>query len=227
MFAWRSAALVYRTRRIGPKTFGPFGEIDTSSGGSASCDTQHFSQELLHFCHHPSSAFCWVVPQPSSAEMSTLCRIYIPFPTNRIHIREDANSHKVIQCKHLSRSICTAGDWTYQTGFCLWGSLFSTHFFLLVLVAQRMERLLVSVFHDHDSRVGNCTGLVLNTDLLLSTDSKFLFPLSMPLNPLRLVTTAPVSIFSFLASKFRTRSFWSTLLFTIIFNFWLLGIDIF
>ena len=55
------------------------------------------------------------------------------------------------------------------------GPFFSTHFFLLVLVAQRMERLLVSVFHDHDSRVGSCIGLLSNTVLLLSTDSKFLF----------------------------------------------------
>ena len=40
MFAWRSAALVNRTRRIGPETFVPFREIFTDSGGSASCETQ-------------------------------------------------------------------------------------------------------------------------------------------------------------------------------------------
>ena len=44
---------------------------------------------------HPSSAFCLVVPEPSSAEMSTLRRIYAPIQTYRIDIREDANSHKV------------------------------------------------------------------------------------------------------------------------------------
>ena len=40
MFAWRSAAPVNRTRRIGPKTCVHFREIDTDSGGSTSCDTQ-------------------------------------------------------------------------------------------------------------------------------------------------------------------------------------------
>ena len=40
MLAWRSAALVNRTRRLGPKTFVPFREIVTDSGGSASIDTQ-------------------------------------------------------------------------------------------------------------------------------------------------------------------------------------------
>ena len=64
----------------------------------------------------------------------------------------------------------------------------------------------------------------------------FVFPLvanylvtpSTPLNPLRLVTTAPVSSLSFLASKFRNRSFWSKFLFSIVFfTVWQLGIDIF
>ena len=53
------------------------------------------------------------------------------------------------------------------------------------------------------------------------------FPIPVPLNPLRLVNTAPVSIFSFLASKFHNLSFWSMLHFTIVFSFWLSGIDIF
>ena len=34
-------------------------------------------------------------------------------------IREDANSHKVISYKFLSRSFCTAVSWTSQTGFCV------------------------------------------------------------------------------------------------------------
>ena len=41
----------------------------------------HISLLLLHFCHHRSSAFYLVAPQPSSAEMSTLCRISIPIMT--------------------------------------------------------------------------------------------------------------------------------------------------
>ena len=65
----------------------------------------HFSQQHLHFCHHPSSAFCWV---------------FNPIQTYRMYTREDANCHKMIQCKYLSRSFCTAVGWTSQTGFCLW-----------------------------------------------------------------------------------------------------------
>ena len=61
------------------------------------------SQLLLHhFCHHPFSAFYSVVHQPSSAGTNNLCRISIPIQIYKIDIREDANSHKVILCKHLS-----------------------------------------------------------------------------------------------------------------------------
>ena len=73
----------------------------------------------LHFCHHPSSAFDLVVPQPSSAEMNTLCRIYNPILTYQTDIREDDNSHKVTQCKYLSRSLCTAVDSSSQMDSCL------------------------------------------------------------------------------------------------------------
>ena len=33
-------------------------------------------------------------------------------------------------------------------------ALFSTHFYTFILASQRVERFLVSVSHDHDSRVG-------------------------------------------------------------------------
>ena len=204
MFAWRSAALVNRTRRICPKTFVPFRGIAAVSGGSTSCDTQplYLRLLLLHFCHHPSSAFHLVVPQPTGAEMCTLCRICIPFRTFETDIREDANTHNAILCKYLSRIVCTAVDWSSQTDTCLWSSFYSMHFYLLVLVAQRVERFLVSVLHVHYRRAGNCIRLLSNTALLLSTDSKLFFALSIPLNPLRLVITAPVSILSLLASDF-------------------------
>ena len=44
----------------------------------------------------PFSDLCLVVLQPSSAETSTLRRIYNPIQTYRIDILEDANTHKVI-----------------------------------------------------------------------------------------------------------------------------------
>ena len=68
---------------------------------------------------HPSLASCRVVPQPSSVEMSTLRPMYIPFRTYKTDIRQDANSHQVIQCEYLSRSFCTAVGGTSQTGSCI------------------------------------------------------------------------------------------------------------
>ena len=51
-------------------------------------------------------------------------------------------------------------------------------------------------------------GLPLNIGLFLSTGHIYLFlPPSTPLNPFRFLTTASVSIFPCLASKFRNRSF--------------------
>ena len=178
MFAWRSAALVFRTRRIGPKMFGRFRKIAEESGGSASCDTQPNCRasftEPLHFCRHPASACCSVVPQPFCAQTSTYCRMFKPILTGRIHIREDANSHKVIWCKYLSRSFCTAVDWSLQMDSSLWSSFSSTHLHLFVLAVQRVERFSVSVLHAPNRRGGNCIAHVSNTNLLLSTDSKFL-----------------------------------------------------
>ena len=56
----------------------------------------HLSYWPLHFCHHPFSAFYSAIPQPYSAELSTLRRTYMPILTYRIDIREDAKTHKVI-----------------------------------------------------------------------------------------------------------------------------------
>ena len=72
---------------------------------------------IFHFSHctfvtSPFSAFYSVVPQPSSAEISTQRRTYNPILTYKTDIREDANSHKVIECKNLSTSFCMAVDWT-------------------------------------------------------------------------------------------------------------------
>ena len=110
---------------------------------------------------------------------------------HRIDIREDANSHKVIWCKYISGNLCTA----------------STHFYLFVLVIQRVEPFLVSVLHACLHRVGNYTCLLSNTVLVLSIDSKLLVLFQHLFDPLRLATTARVSIHPMLASKFRNRSF--------------------
>ena len=65
----------------------------------------HFFTIATALLSPPSSASCWVVPQQSRAEMGTLRRIYIPFPTFQTDLREDANTHNAIWCKYLSRSI--------------------------------------------------------------------------------------------------------------------------
>ena len=83
------------------------------SGVSVSCDTQLNSRTLFAkaaaLLSSPFFGFCFlVVLQPSSAEISTLRRIYNPIQTYGIDIREDVNTHKAIWCKYLSRSIYTA-----------------------------------------------------------------------------------------------------------------------
>ena len=50
------------------------------------------------------------------------------------------------------------------------------------------------------------SGLLANTGLFLSTGNKYLLPLT-PISQFRFFITAPESIFSGLASKFRNRSF--------------------
>ena len=130
-------SLVNRTRRIGSKTFVPFRKNDENSGGSVSCNTQP-----PHCCHHPSSFFLFGCSSTFCAETITYCRIDNPIQTYRTDIWEDANGHK-----YLSRSLCTAVDSTSQTISGLWGSFSSTYFYLFVLVAQRVERFLVSVLH--------------------------------------------------------------------------------
>ena len=77
---------------------------------------------LQHFCHH----FCSMALQPSSEGMSTQRRTHIPISFHRTDNGRIANTHKTIWCKHLSRSIYTAVDWTSWNGFCLWHS-FSRH----------------------------------------------------------------------------------------------------
>ena len=65
--------------------------------------------------------------------------------------------------------------WTSRTAFCLWRSFSSNRFYLVSLMAQRVERFLLSVSHDRDSRAGNRIGLLSRTDLFLSTGNIFLF----------------------------------------------------
>ena len=80
-FIPRCAVLVKRTRR--PAINNP--------------TVVHLSLLSLHFFfRHSFATYCLVALQSSSAERSTLRRICSPIFAERIDIREDANSHKVI-----------------------------------------------------------------------------------------------------------------------------------
>ena len=68
-----------------------------------------------------------------------------------------------------------------------------------VLVAQKMERFLVLILHAH---AGNCIGLLSNTALLLSIDSKILVPFQYHITP---CDSQPLHLFQF--SHFWRRNF--------------------
>ena len=121
--------------------------------------------------------------------------------------RADANNHKTFACRYIPNNICTVvEEWT-SGYFCL-GYISSTHFDIVLWLAQKVWRQCVLVFaRDLGFRGGNCNGLLANTGLFLSTDNRYLFPPSTPDNPFRLFVTAPDSLSPCLASKFRNQSF--------------------
>ena len=82
----------------------------------------HLSLQPLALLSPPFFGFCWGNLQPACVQTSTYHRIFNPMQIYRIEIREDANNHKVIWCKYLSRSLCTAVDWTSPTDSSLWSS---------------------------------------------------------------------------------------------------------
>ena len=145
MFARGSAVLVNGTRRIGSKTFVPFRKIAEDSDGSTSCDTQLNCRTL--FIIATALLICLVVLQPSSAQMSTMRRTYIP-----IYIREDANTHKAIWCKYLSRSILHGGRLNFSD--------------CLLPLAFFLDTLLLRVFEDCGSEGGAAFGVGFARSLL-------------------------------------------------------------
>ena len=134
--------------------------------------------------------------------MSIYHRIYSPIQTHRIDIREDASSHKAIWCKYLSSSLCTAVERTSQIDSGSLGSSSSTHSYLFALVAQKVERFLVSGLHTHPRRAGNYTCLLSNTALLLSIDLILLVLFQHHLIP---CDSKPLPLFQF--SYFWRQSF--------------------
>ena len=71
----------------------------------------HFSQKQLHFCHHPFFGFLFGCSSTfQCGNEHSAPNTYIPIQFKSIDIREDANTHKAIWGKYLSRSIDTAVD---------------------------------------------------------------------------------------------------------------------
>ena len=94
----------------------------------------------LHFCHHLFCAFCLVDFHHACVQTSTSRRIYNPMQISATDIREDANnSHNVTWCKYLSNNVCKAAEQTSQMDFGLCGSFSLMHFFVCVLVVQKVD----------------------------------------------------------------------------------------
>ena len=114
----------------------------------------HFSQEPQHSCHRflfifgsgSLSVFQLVVHQPLNAETRTCLQPHKPFNFQRIGTRADANIHKTFARKYLSIDICTVvEEWTHGY-FCLGYFMSSTHFDIVIRLAQRVWRQCVLVF---------------------------------------------------------------------------------
>ena len=138
-------------------------------------------------------------------------------------------THKAIACKYISK-ISTRLS---KNGMDPWVLLPRILLCLETLRPRDINdsesvRQCVLVFaHDRYSHAGNCIGFLANTGLFLSTGDWYLFLLQSRLIPFDSSSVLLISILSCLASKFRKRSFWSVLLFTMVSNFWQLEIDIF
>ena len=128
------------------------------------------------FCGNSSLslAFCLVVHQPYDAGTNTYPRLCSPFLFCKIDTRVDANVHKAIACKYLSKNICTVVEEWHHGHFCLGYFSSLTHFVLVTRMARKVSRLWVLVFaHDRYSHAGNVR--LPNTGLFLSTGNRNLF----------------------------------------------------
>ena len=106
--------------------------------------------------------------QPCDAETGTCLLTYNPFYffLKKNGTRADANIHTAFACRCVSNYICTVvEDWTHGY-FCLGYHSSSTHFDLVIRLAQKVWRQCVLVFaHVFWSRDRNCNGLLANTGL--------------------------------------------------------------
>ena len=187
---------------------------------------QHSCLRFLFFCGNSSLylALCLVAHQPYDAGTNTCPRLATRFSLVELTLRRMPifkRRSRASTLQILSARLSKNGT---MVTFFLGYFFSSTHFHLVTLTARKVWRLCVLVFaNDRCSYAGNCIRLLSNTGLFLSTGNKYLFFLQHHSFPSIL---DHCSCFC-LASKFRNRSFWSILLFTIFIIFWLFVIDIF
>ena len=215
MLAWRNMALVKRTHRIGFSIFELFRKIDEDFGGlhilryatQLSCILQKSHCNFVTILFEIS---CKAVRQPGGVRKSTYLQICIDFRTCRTTTPEDAIFHRMELCKFLWGNPPTAVSGTPGSR-CIFHTLLRRRsrrrirlcqFCTLILVVSETAvvsfRTLPSAFHCQQY-----------TRLLCSRCFTVWF-----------LTTALVSKFPFLASKFFILKVCSILLFTIVFNLW-------
>ena len=124
------------------------------------------SLSLLFLGSSSFSAFFVVVHQRCHAETDTCLQPYNEFHFCRIDTRANAIIHKAFAYKYLSNNVCTVVEEWRHSYFCFGYFFFSTHFDLVIRLAQKAWRQCVLVFvHDLGSRDGNCIGPLANTGL--------------------------------------------------------------
>ena len=102
-----------------------FSDVRLTQRGSCETYWSNWSQDfcVLKYATQLSQIF----QKSHCTFVTTLFRLYIwlflNLPVRKraliaefTSLREDASSHKVIQCKYLSRSLCTAVDWVFPDG---------------------------------------------------------------------------------------------------------------
>ena len=111
-------------------------------------------------------------------------RLSCLFPDTRLTKRRLSEQCNAISWKYLSSSICTVVEESTHGYFCLGCFSSSTHFDLVIRLAQKVWRQCVLVFaRGLGLRGGNCNGLLANTGLFLSTGNRYLFLLQRRLIP--------------------------------------------
>ena len=214
--------------RVFPRHFLPWETIASECCDTQpNCDTQFttataflsslypFLGSVFFFC------FFWLFINRVMRKQTLVSSLRTRFTFYRIGIRSDANIHNAFACRYLSNNICTVvEEWTHGN-FCLGYFSSSTHNDLVIRLDQRVWRQCVLVFVHDLGFVTETASVSLQTLAFFSTSNRYQFLLQRRLIPF---DSWPLVLIQFshacMASKFRNRSFWSILLFTIIFNFW-------